>query len=93
MTGLSKRALAAVELMKAGAYWRCALEASKPGWGEKFRYRLRTRGAPIAGYGFAVWHELEKAGLLTRRECASSSTYPTEWALKAEAAEAAMGGT
>lgn len=81
-TKLSKKARTAVEMMKAGAYWRKALET---GWRgrEMFETRLRFAGTGVVrGFGFKTWAELEAASLLTTRECAKSSTWPTEWVLR-----------
>jgi hypothetical protein len=79
---LSGRAERAVEVLKAGGYFREALETHWNG-GEKFRTRLRTAsGAVVKGFGFAVKAELESAGMLVSRECAASSTWPHEWILK-----------
>jgi hypothetical protein len=39
-------------------------------------------GHRVPGIGFQTWCQLEHAGELQWRECASSSTWPSEWILK-----------
>ena len=77
---LSKRARACETLMRKGAYWRRALERSYHG-GEQFKYRLTLAGRIVPSFGFKTWAELEDAGKLKHKDCLSSSTWPTEWAL------------
>lgn len=85
---LSARAEKALEVLKAGGYFREALERAFRG-GEKFVVRLRAKnGAVVPGFGYACRAELEKAGLIEWRECARSSCWPREHALKAEWAAA-----
>ncbi len=80
---LSKRAERALEVLRAGGFFRNALETAYRG--EKFRTRLYPAGAvpwrhkAIPGIGAAALRELEAAGLVRRRPCAQGSTWPTEW--------------
>lgn len=77
MTGRAKRAL---EVLRAGGFFRRALER---GWhGEKFAVRLySSAGRRVEGVGHAAHRELADAGMLTTRPCPRSSTWPTEWVL------------
>lgn len=69
----------AIHVLIAGGYWRRALERSYHG-GEVFVMRLRAAdGSRVHGIGPAVFHKMDAAGLLERRECLSSSTWPQEW--------------
>jgi hypothetical protein len=78
---MKARATKALEVLKAGGYFRCALETGYHG-GEKFHYRLRNAaGGVVKGYGFATYLELSKAGLLRHRPVVKSSTWPSEWDL------------
>jgi hypothetical protein len=80
---MSKRVEAALEVLRAGGYWRMALESAYHG-GERFKYRLRTKGgAVVAGFGFQTHYAMEQAGMLQGRACAPSSTWPEEWELAA----------
>ena len=75
---LSTRATKAIEILKAGGYFRKALETQYRG-GEKFTTRLRYHNGQVAkGFGFQTEAELSKAGWLQRKDCAQSSTWPTE---------------
>lgn len=87
MTALSKRALACVDLMKTGAYWRYALETQFRG-GEKFTPRLRVKGQVVPGYGMKTFFEMKDADLFVQRDCPRSSTWPQEYVLKAQPQEA-----
>jgi hypothetical protein len=79
---MTNRAIKAIEVMLAGGYFRKALEASRPGWGEKFKTHLYdASGRKVHGIGGTTKNELADAGMLVRRECASSSTWPEEWAI------------
>ena len=82
MTKLSKRANDAIEIMKQGGYFRKALETNRYTMREQFETRLydanRNR---IRGIGIKTKFELEDAGMLKRRDCLSSSTWPEEWIL------------
>ena len=79
---LGKRATAAVEILKAGGYWRKALESSFIG-GEKFETRLRyANGGIVSGFGFKTFTEMESAGMLQSREVPKSTVYAQEWALR-----------
>ncbi len=80
---MTKREAMAVEVLRAGGYFRKALERSWQG-GEKFVTRLRTaNGQVVKGVGASTRIAMEKAGMLVRRECARSSVWPEEWSLKA----------
>lgn len=78
---MDKRTETAIEVLKAGGYFRNALEWT---WRrEQFKTRLRTAdGQIVKGVGEATRHALEVAGKLQRRECAKSSTYGQEWILR-----------
>lgn len=79
---ISKRAQRALEVLRAGGYFRKQLERAYQG-GEQFKTRLRdASGNTIAGFGFQTQYELEQAGMLVRRDCASSSVWPEEWAVR-----------
>lgn len=79
---LSARAEKAVEILKAGGYFRKALETQYKG-GDKFMMRLRNaKGQVVKGYGFQTFFELQDASMLAWRECASSSAWPEEYQLK-----------
>ena len=58
MTKLSKRASAALEILKAGGQFRYGLET---GWQGKEQFHWRLIGHK--GYGHATYHELAKAGV------------------------------
>jgi hypothetical protein len=79
---MKARTLKAIEVLKAGGYFREALETQHRG-GEKFTVRLRNaEGKVVPGFGFATRQELMKAEMLEWRESARSSTWPTEHVLK-----------
>ncbi len=79
---LSKRALKAQAVLKAGGYFRNQLERTYHG-GEQFTTRLRDHlGQVVPGYGFKTHLELEKAGVLRTRDCPRSTVWPTEWVLR-----------
>jgi hypothetical protein len=81
---MSARTEKALAVLKAGGYFRKALETQYKG-GEKFMMRLRdSTGAVVKGVGFQTFFELKDLGMLERRECVRSSAYPEEYALKAE---------
>jgi hypothetical protein len=78
------RAQQALEVLKAGGYFRYALERAYHG-GEKFKMRLRdANGHIVQGIGYQTKRELEPK--LVSRPCASSSTWPQEWQLAEVAA-------
>jgi hypothetical protein len=78
----SARTVLALEVLQAGGFFRTALERAWNG-GEKFKTRLRTaKGNVVPGIGPAQFRKLESAGLLVQRECAKSSTWPTEFVLR-----------
>lgn len=69
----------ALEVLKAGGYFRKALETQYRG-GEKFEMRLRNaQGEVVKGFGYATFYALEKS--LKNRACQSSSVWPQEWEL------------
>lgn len=81
---MSPRAINAIEVLLAGGYFRKALEASRPGWGEKFKTHLYdSQGRRVRGIGQSTKDELDGAGFLVRRTCAPSSTWPEEWGIDA----------
>jgi hypothetical protein len=89
---MATREAKAIEVLKAGGCFRYALERNFRGH-EKFVMRLRTAGgAVVKGIGYATQRAFLEAGMLVRRECARSSTWPQEWVLAAGAlpAPAAM---
>lgn len=72
----------ALEVLAAGGYFRKQLETQYRG-GEKFVTRLRyASGTIVKGVGIKTFFELESAGKLQWRECASSSVWPSEWVLR-----------
>jgi hypothetical protein len=83
------RAEKALEILKAGGYFRKQLETQYRG-GEKFVYRLHAAGgAVVHGIGFQTWAALEKAGKLKRLHCFRSSVWPSEWTVADEIEELA----
>lgn len=77
----NRREMAAIEVLKAGGYFRRALERHYLG-GEKFRTRLRRAdGSIVPGVSGATLNAFRSAGILVRRECSPSSTWPEEYAL------------
>jgi hypothetical protein len=81
---LSARAEKAVEILKAGGYFRKQLETQYRG-GEKFQMRLRDAQHQIVkGFGFQTYFELTDAQMLQWRECVRSSAYPEEYVIRAE---------
>lgn len=78
---MNTKAQKALGILKAGGYWRKQLETSYRG-GEKFKTRLRdAQGSIVKGFGIKTFYEHEDAGVLTYKECASSSVWPQEWKL------------
>ena len=78
---MSKRTELAIEVLKNGGYFRNALERNYHGH-EKFVTRLYTsNGRVVKGVGFQTRSELEGKGMLQRRPCPISSTWPQEWEL------------
>lgn len=70
----------AIQTLVAGGYFRKQLETQWKG-GEKFVTRLRDRaGHVVKGVGIKTFFELQDAGKLQHRDCASSSVWPQEWA-------------
>ena len=89
---MKTRTVKAIEVLKAGGYFREQLETQYRG-GEKFTVRLRdAAGKVVAGFGYATRAELIAAGLIISRACARSSLWPTEHVLW-EHAEAIEKGT
>jgi hypothetical protein len=77
----------ALKVLEAGGYFRSQLEGQYRG-SEKFVYRLRRAdGSVVPGIGFKTWEYLGRVGKLTRRECAKSTVWPTEWKLWTAEAE------
>lgn len=77
-----KRTETAVEVLRAGGFFRTQLERAWGG-GEKFKTRLRTaEGLVVPGVGAATLRELEGAGKLVRRECVVTSAWPVEFGWK-----------
>lgn len=78
---MTKREATAVEVLKAGGFFRKALERTY--MGEKFVTRLRTAtGGVVKGVGFATFAKFEEEGKLIRRECAPTSAWGREYVLK-----------
>lgn len=78
---MNKRTQTAIEVLKAGGYFRKQLETKFNGR-EQFVYRLRdARGQVVKGIGFKTFCELEAT--LIRKECERSSVWPQEWELAA----------
>lgn len=78
---MNTKAQKALEVLKDGGYWRKQLETSYRG-GEKFKTRLRNaEGRVVPGFGIKTFCEHEDAGVLTHKECSSSSVWPQEWKL------------
>lgn len=78
---LSSRAVAALEILRAGGKFRKQLETVYGGR-EQFKMRLiDSRGARVSGVGFKTFYELQDAGLLLSRRAhdARSSAWPEEW--------------
>lgn len=72
---VSKRAMAAMEVIKAGGYFSYKLERAFRG-GEKFRMRLlNARHEVVAGFGHAAHRDLQNAGMLRRAALFSSSAW------------------
>ena len=77
---MDARETKALEVLKAGGFFRYALETCYHRPGEQFRMRLFTADRQVVpGIGHAAQRSLEKMGALSSRECASSSTWPEEW--------------
>lgn len=69
----------ALETLKAGGYFRKALERSYHG-GEKFKTRLYTAGGDVVkGVGEVTFYALLDAKALRNRDCIRSSAYAQEW--------------
>jgi len=76
---MGKRETAALEILRAGGYWRKALERTYHGT-EQFCYRLYTAGGEVVkGYGFQTWYAMEQGRLLQWRQCERSTVWPEEW--------------
>lgn len=81
---MGKREATAVEVLKAGGFFRKALESTY--MGEKFVTRLKTAtGGTVSGVGAATFQKLWAEGKLASRPCSKSSTFPSEYAWKGEA--------
>lgn len=79
---MTKRIQEAVEVLRAGGYWRKALETEYRG-GEKFHTRLRANGGTaVKGFGLKCHAAMVAAGMLQRRECCTTSCWPEEWVLQ-----------
>lgn len=77
---IGRRAERALEVLKAGGYFRYALER---GWhgGEKFRWHLHAKGgAVIKGHGHKTAHELMH---LMARNFEVGTGFAEYWELKA----------
>lgn len=87
---LSARARKALDVLAAGGFFRKALETSFRG-GEQFVVRLHPAGSggwrsqAVRGFGFQTLHELQAAGLVSRRDCFVGSTFAQEWQLAEQA--------
>lgn len=69
----------ALETLKAGGYFRKALERSYQG-GEKFATRLyAANGDVVKGVGAVTFYAMLDAKSLRSRECIRSSAYAEEW--------------
>jgi hypothetical protein len=81
---ISARARKALEILKAGGYFRTQLETKYyPVRREQFVTRLRYENGSIAsGFGFQTYQELLPQ--LQRRDCVVTSVWPEEYKLKAE---------
>lgn len=74
----------ALETLKAGGYFRKALERSYLG-GEKFKTRLYTAGGEVVkGIGEVTFYAMLDAKALRSRECIRSSAYAQEWDYQGE---------
>ena len=79
---MTTRTEKALQVLASGGYFRKQLESHYHG-GEKFKLRLRdAKGQVVAGIGPKTFYELEDAGKLASRPCASSSVWPQEWVLR-----------
>ena len=79
---LSSRAKRALDVLKAGGYFRKQLERGFRGR-EQFQTRLRAADrSVIPGIGFSTLEELKQAGLVRWRDCPSSSIWPEEYELR-----------
>ena len=80
---LSARARRALAVLRAGGFFRHALETNSYTRREQFQTRLYGSDRKIVrGVGIKTRFELEDAGLLTTRPCPSSSTWPTEYVVR-----------
>lgn len=78
---LNKREELALDTLKAGGYFRKALENGWQGR-EQFVMRLRdANGQIVKGVGYATWSKFNDMRVLTLRPVISGSTWPTEWKL------------
>jgi len=83
-TTMTSRTETALQVLAAGGYFRKQLENHYHG-GEKFKLRLRNvDGSVVKGIGSKTFYELQDAGKLVKRPCATSSVWPEEWTLKAK---------
>ncbi len=78
---MTTRETKAIEVLRAGGYFRKALERHYFG-GEKFATHLYdSNRRRVAGIGVTTKMALEKAGKLASRPCAPSSVWPEEWVI------------
>lgn len=80
---IGKREQRAIEVLKAGGYFRRALETQfYPVRREQFVMRLYdASGRVVKGFGFETHRRLADVGALERRDCHVGSTWPSEWRL------------
>jgi hypothetical protein len=79
---MKAKATKALDILKAGGYWRKQLETQWRG-GEKFVTRLRdANGRIVPGFGIKTFFEHQDAGVIQSRDCPSSSVWPQEWQLR-----------
>ena len=78
---LNKREELALDTLKAGGYFRKALETGYQGR-EQFAMRLRdASGQVVKGVGYATWSKFNDMLVLKLRPVVIGSTWPTEWDL------------
>ena len=78
---LNKREELALDTLRAGGYFRKALES---GWQGREQFVMRLRGANgqvVKGVGYATWSKLNDMMVLKLRPVVTGSTWPTEWDL------------
>ena len=78
---LNKREELALYTLKAGGYFRKALESGWQGR-EQFVMHLRdANGRVVKGVGYATWSKFNDMLVLKLRPAVLGSTWPTEWNL------------